>query len=137
MHVVIFLIAWHIEIRVLNVKTKQTGQFCNTQHVPNDFTQKSSKNEYLWTYVPEVKITLAIDKFQSQRNEKTGENIRINTSVIWIYNGVLREGFVVGQVIWAIERKDFDDVSRIGNQFEAGNIFQNVCTIPQIKVTSL
>ena len=45
MHVVIFLIAWHIEIRVLNVKTKQSGQFCNTQHVPYDFTQKSSKNE--------------------------------------------------------------------------------------------
>ena len=50
-------------------------------------------------------------------------------------NKRLRQDSAAGSVNQATRLPDFEDGPRIGNQSEAGNSLQRVCTIPEINAT--
>ena len=53
----------------------------------------------------------------------------------WTYTQMDRQDSVAGSVNQATGLPDFEDGPRIGNQSEAGNSLQRVCTIPENKGT--
>ena len=52
----------------------------------------------------------------------------------FLHDGYLE--FVLGSVIQATERTEFEDGSRIGIQSEVRNGLQSTCTIPEVNMAS-